>query len=129
MWIELAALSAGALSYGIRRRLAITAQPNHNSLAKRYTQLRQLWQDVRDAIQTGGRDQLHGAINLEARQQLLVEKENVKRQQQLGLCALGSDPYITHLRTGCTGWPLAWIRPVWHATLGVLAQSRAAPQK
>ncbi len=88
MWIELATLSAGALGYRLWRSRPVPEKQNRVLPTTQHRPLRQLWRDIREALQATGQNQLHGAISPAVQQQLQAEKERAQRQQKFGLCAL-----------------------------------------
>ncbi len=88
MWIELAALSAGAIGYGVRRRHRLL-QPGTEKLPASRFRVQQLWRDIRDAIQATGRRQLQSEIDPALQARLDKEQQRAKRNQKLSVGAMG----------------------------------------
>mgnify|MGYP001804083538 CR=1 FL=1 len=88
MWLELAALGAGAIGYGARRQRRLPQTRAANLPAPRF-RVQQLWRDIRDAMQAAGREQLQGEIDPQLQLRLENDRRKAKREQKLALGAMG----------------------------------------
>ncbi len=89
MWLELTALSVGAIGYGVRRQRRRLPQISTAAVPAPRFRVQQLWRDIRGAMHATGRDQLQGEIDPTVQARLESQQRRAKRDQQLAMGAMG----------------------------------------
>jgi Cu2+-exporting ATPase len=86
MWFELALLSA--VGYGVRQRQRLPQAKTAAPTASRF-RAKQLWHDIRSAINASGREKLQGEIDPGLQARLEKRRREDKLNQKVSGCALG----------------------------------------